>query len=191
MENKEKDLLLDEELEEGFDELEAELEAEDVEIVELTDDKGDVLKFFNVGETVYNEKRYAFFMPAEEIEGLGEDEVVIFEVGCEVEGKEELLPVEDHALLECIYEQFCREMDEEVSALEAEELEGEGCCCGHHHHEEDEECCCGHHHHHDGEECDCHHDGEELCHCHGDEKGHKKGECKGKHSNKCCHKDEE
>ena len=81
-ENK-KDLLLDEELETEFDELEEQVD--EVEIIELTDDKGNILKFFLVGETAYNGKEYAFFMPAQEIDGIGEGEVVVFEKGEKVE----------------------------------------------------------------------------------------------------------
>ena len=183
-ENK-KDLLLDEELETEFDELEEQVD--EVEIIELTDDKGNILKFFLVGETAYNGKEYAFFMPAQEIDGLGEGEVVVFEKGEKVDGKEELLPIEDHVLLENVYEQFCREMEESVDALEAEELEG-GCCCGHHHHhEDDEECECGHHHE-EGEECCCghhHEEGEECCDHH-----HHHHHEHGEHGEKCdcgCH----
>ena len=158
---------------------------DDSDLIDLVDDNGRHLKFFHVGSTEYLNKWYAFFMPAEEIEGLDEEEVVIFEVAQDDKGDEVLLPVEDGALLECVYEQFCQEMDEEADAAEAEELDG-GCGCGHHHHEEGEECCCGHHHE-DGEECGCghhHEDGEECgCghhhgdgHCHGE--GKKKGNCK-------------
>lgn len=180
--------LLNEELNEQFDELEEEVE--DVEIVELTDDSGNILKFFLVGETVFDQKEYAFFMPAQEIDGLGEDEVVVFEKGANNDGKEELLPVEDHALLEAVYEQFCREMEDEVSALEAEELEG-GCCCGHHHDGEEHECDCGCHHDGEEHECGCHHDEEGHeegdCCCHGKGEGHKHGKCggEGKHKGNC------
>ena len=156
-----------------------EIYTEDEDLIDLVDDNGRHLKFYHVGSTEYLNKWYAFFMPAEDIEGLADEEVVIFEVAKDANGEEILLPVEDHVLLESVYEQFCREMEEDADAAEAEELEGE-CGCGHHHH--DGECGCGHHHH-DGE-CDCHgeghhHDGECGCgHHHGD--GHCKGEGKGK-----------
>ncbi len=132
-------------------------EEEDGDLVELVDDGGRVLKFFHVGSLEHKEKWYAFFMPAEEIEGTSEDEVVIFNISKDDKGEEVLLPVEDEALLEEVYEEFCRQMDEEADAAEAAELEGHscGCCCGCSHEEEEEECDCGdehcghsHHHHH-------------------------------------------
>ena len=130
MSEKEKDLALDEELEELDD------------IVELTDESGKVMKFFHVGGTQFDEKWYSFFMPAEEIDGLGDEEVVVFEASEDEDGKPALLPVEDNALLEAVFEQFCREMEEDASALEAEELEHGHCCCG------EDDCDCD-------EDCDC------------------------------------
>ena len=131
--------------------LEENMLEEDEDLIELIDDNGKHLKFFHVGSTEYKNKWYAFFMPAEEIEGLGEDEVVIFEVAQNEKGEESLLPVEDNALLEQVYEKFCAEMEEEANAAEAEELEG-GCRCGGHHHGDECDCCSGDC---DGDECDC------------------------------------
>ena len=156
---------------------------EDEDFIELVDQEGRHLKFFHVGSTKYMSKWYAFFMPAEEIEGLAEDEVVIYEVA-EENGAEILLPVDENSgVLEAVYEKFCKEMEEEADALEAEELEG-GCCCGHHHdeehHHEDGECCCGGHNHDENGECchgEGHHHEDGKC-CHGE--GHKKGDCKRK-----------
>ncbi len=82
---------------------------EDGEIVELTDDSGRVLKFFHIGTIDHAGKPYAFFQAAEEIEGVDPDEVVIFEVS-EKDGG--LLPVEDEALLDEVFNKFIEEMDE-------------------------------------------------------------------------------
>lgn len=167
-----------------------EVEFSDSDLIELKGDDGRVFQFFHVGSTKFLNKWYAFFMPAEEIDGVDEETVVIFEVKKDENGTEALLPVDDELLLEQVYEQFCREMDEEADCAEAEELEGGDCC------EDDDECCCHgeghcHHegeHHHDGECCHGeghhHHDGE--C-CHG-EGHHKKGECKGEGKKGGCKK---
>ncbi len=128
-----------------IDEKYPEVETEEEDLIDLVDDQGRHLKFFHVGSTKYLNKWYAFFMPAEDIDGLGDEEVVIFEVSKDESGAEVLLPVDDHALLEQVFEQFAREMEEGADALEAEELEGGcGCGCGHHHHEEGG-CGCGGH----------------------------------------------
>ena len=83
---------------------------EDAEIVELTDDNGRTLKFYHIATMDYEEKPYAFFQAAEEIEGVDPDEVVIFEVS-EKDGG--LLPVEDEALLDRVFNAFIEELDNE------------------------------------------------------------------------------
>ncbi len=83
------------------------------DIVELTADDGKKLKFYFVGTIEYKGKNYSAFEPAEEIEGISEDDLIIFElVGTEEDA--ELLPIEDEKLLDEVFEEFCK-------ALEAEE----------------------------------------------------------------------
>ncbi|MBR5388771.1 MAG: Holliday junction resolvase RuvX [Clostridia bacterium] len=92
------------------------------EIVELTTDEGKKLKFYVVGTIEYKGKTYSAFEPAEEIEGLEEDDLVIFELSGEDE-EAELLPIEDEALLDEVFQEFCKALDEEEAAAEAESLE--------------------------------------------------------------------
>ena len=106
------------------------------ETVQLTDENGKVYNFYHIATLDYEEKTYAFFQPAEEVEGVDPDEVVIFEVN----GEGELLPVTDQETLDAVFNAFVEEMGEE-----------DGCECGCEHGEECD-CGCGH-----GEECDCKH----------------------------------
>ncbi len=99
------------------------------DVVELIDDTGRTLKFYHIGTMDYKEECYVFFQPAEEIPGTDEDDVIIFRIGGD-EGNEVLLPVEDEALLDEVYEEFCRMMDEDEAADEAASLEpDEDFCC--------------------------------------------------------------
>jgi hypothetical protein len=93
------------------------------DIVELTTDDGKKLKFFFVGTIEYKGKAYSAFEPAEEIEGLSEDDLVIFELSGDDEETAELIPVEDEALLDEVFEEFCRVLEEDELASEAESLE--------------------------------------------------------------------
>ncbi len=95
----------------------------DEDIVELTTDDGRKIKFFFVGTIEYKGKIYSAFEPAEEIEGMSEDDLVIFEVAGVDEDDAELLPVEDEGLLEEVFEEFCRVLEEEELADEAMSLE--------------------------------------------------------------------
>ena len=94
------------------------------DVVELTGEHGDVLRFYHIGTIEYKDDWFCFFQPAEPIEGTDPDELVIFKIGAEGE-KEVLVPVEDEQLLDEVYEEFMREL--------AEDDEEEGCdgnCAG-------------------------------------------------------------
>ena len=103
---------------------------EEDEIVEFLDDNGKVLKFYHIDTIKYEERYFAFFQAAEEIDGLEPEEVIIYEVTGEP-GAEELLPVEDEDLLDAVYEEFCRIMEEDYCDEECDD----DCCECHHHHE--------------------------------------------------------
>ena len=107
-------------------------------IVQIKAEDGRVFKFYNLGSIEFKGSEYVALTPAEEMEGLEQDELVIYGLEYVGEDEVELVPIEDQDLLDEVYEEFCRVMDE--------------CDC-------DGDCDCE-----DGE-CDCdHHDGE--CHCH-------------------------
>lgn len=98
----------------------------EAEVVELLDDAGRKMSFYHLGTIEYKDKFYAAFQAAEEFEGLDEDELVIFEVEDAGEEESSLLPIEDEALLDEVYEEFCRVMEEDDLAEEAMELEPDG-----------------------------------------------------------------
>ena len=93
------------------------------EPVELTTEDGKVLKFYFVGTIEYKGKNYSAFEPAEEIDGIEDDDLVIFELAGDDEETADLLPVEDEALLDEVFEEFCRVLEEDELAEEAESLE--------------------------------------------------------------------
>lgn len=93
------------------------------EIVELTTDDGKKLKFYVVGTIEYKGKNYSAFEPAEKIDGIEEDDLVIFELAGDDEENADLLPIEDEQLLDEVFEEFCRVLEEDELAEEAESLE--------------------------------------------------------------------
>ncbi len=99
-----------------------ECEVED-EIVELTTDDGKKLKFYFVGTIEYKGKNYSAFEPAELIEGIEDDDLVIFELNGDDEETCDLLPIEDEKLLDEVFEEFCRVLEEDELAEEAASLE--------------------------------------------------------------------
>lgn len=93
------------------------------DIVVLTGDDGKKMKFYFVGTIEYKGKTYSAFEPAEEIDGIEEDDLIIFELSGDDEETAELLPVDDEALLDEVFNEFCRVMEEDELAEEAESLE--------------------------------------------------------------------
>ena len=93
------------------------------EPVELTTDDGKKYKFYFVGTIEYQGKNYSAFEPAEAIEGIDDDDLLIFELAGDEEETADLLPVEDEALLDAVFEEFCRVLEEDELAEEAEKIE--------------------------------------------------------------------
>ena len=100
-------------------------ECEEAEIVEFSDENGKVMKFYHLDTIKYEDRFFAFFIPAEELEGIDPEELIIYEVTGNP-GEEELLPVLDDDLLDAVYQEFCDIMDEE-------ECTDDDCACCHHH----------------------------------------------------------
>ena len=76
------------------------------EIIEIENEEGMLIQFFNVGTLDFNGKTYAFFQPAEEVEGIAPDEILVFEFD---ETTGELLKIEDKELEEKLLQDFANE----------------------------------------------------------------------------------
>ncbi len=81
---------------------EQELGYED-EIIELENEDGTLVQFYFVGSIDFQNKTYAFFQPAEEVDGVAPEEIVVFEVS---ENEGELFEIEDKDLERKILEEF-------------------------------------------------------------------------------------
>lgn len=113
-------------------------EEADGDVVELESDDGESVKFRHVATIDHENDWYVLFSPVEAIDGVGEDEVVIFKLGADENGGDVFIPVEDDAILDAVYDEYVRIMEEEGDW---------------------EECDCE-------EGCDCDHDGDGKCACH-------------------------
>ena len=122
---------------------------EEERIVTLVDEKGEEVNFYLSATIEYKGKQYAFLQPAEEMDDVEEDEVVIFEIKDDPSDPDSILldPVEDEELLDEVYHEY-EKLEEEY-----DDEDGCGHCgCGCEEHED--ECGCG-------EDCDC----EDDCDC--------------------------
>ncbi len=123
------------------------------EIITLYDDDNNPVKFYEVACVEYQGEFYALMQPVEPMEGLGEDEALIFKVREEDEDNDVFEPVTDERVLDAVFDEYLK------AAAEAADECGCGCGCEH-----DCDCDC------DGDDCDCgdrHHgvDGECGCGC--------------------------
>ena len=96
-------------------------EYEELEVIELTDEEGNVTEFYLVDIREYKGKNYAFLLPAEEIEGDDMDAVSIYELSGDDESGI-LLPIEDEKLLDELFVDFMADYDPETAGYESDEL---------------------------------------------------------------------
>ena len=82
---------------------------DDEEIITLFDEEDKPMDFYEVAVVEYEGELYALLQPAEEIDGIADDEVVIFRIE-ETEGEDDdfFYPVEDEAVQEAVFEEYLR-----------------------------------------------------------------------------------
>lgn len=106
----------------------------DDEIITLYDDKDNPVQFHEVARVEYEDEYYALLQPVETMEGLGEDEALIFKL-VEQEGEDAdlFVPVEDEAVLEAVFEEYLRAAADCECDCNCEDGCGDDCDCEHHH----------------------------------------------------------
>ena len=75
----------------------------DQELVEISDDDGTMYQYYQIGKVNYNGINYAFFTPAEEIDGVEVNQVLVYQVD---EENSELIEIEDKSLIEELFVEF-------------------------------------------------------------------------------------
>ena len=80
-------------------------------LVTLIDEEGKEVEFDLVATFDYEKKRYAALLPMDDVEGVGEDEVVILEIVKSADG-EIYRPIENEVLLDEVFNEFLEILDE-------------------------------------------------------------------------------
>ena len=91
-------------------------------IVELIDESGSTVRFDLVMTFDYEGKRYAALLPVDEVEGVGEDEVVLLEV-VKDKGGENYVSIENPILLDEVFNEFIELFDEMADGDDSEDEE--------------------------------------------------------------------
>ena len=82
-------------------------------IVQLIDEEGKEVSFDLLMTFDYEGKRYAALLPVEQVEGVGEDEVVLLEI-VKKDGEEDYRTIDNPILLEEVFEEFTDLFEEEI-----------------------------------------------------------------------------
>ena len=114
------------------------------EIITLSDDEGKPVDFYEVACIEYQGEFYALLQPVEPLEGLADDEALIFKVTEEDEDTDVFEPVHDESVLDAVFNEYLKALAEaEEGCCDCDECNHGDCDC------DDGDCDCGHHHHHD------------------------------------------
>ena len=91
-------------------------------IIELVDESGNNVKFDLVMTFDYEGKRYAALLPVDNVEGVGDDEVVLLEVVKDKNG-ENFVSIDNPILLDEVFNEFIELFDEMADEDDEEEDE--------------------------------------------------------------------
>lgn len=80
-------------------------------VIELIDESGNTVKFDLVMTFDYEGKRYAALLPIDDVEDVGDDEVVLLEVVKEKNG-DNFVTIENPVLLDEVFNEFIELFDE-------------------------------------------------------------------------------
>ena len=92
-----------------------ELDMERDDIVELVDEDGNEVKFEHLMTLEYNDKAYICLVPAEPMEDVAEDELVILRIETDEDGNDYYASVDDESELDAVFDKYLEiaESDEE------------------------------------------------------------------------------
>ena len=91
-------------------------------IIELVDESGNNVKFDLVMTFDYEGKRYAALLPVDNVEGVGDDEVVLLEVVKDKSG-ENFVSIDNPVLMDEVFNEFIELFDEMADEDDEEEDE--------------------------------------------------------------------
>ena len=92
-----------------------------ISTVTLLDEEGKEVRFDHLLTFDYEGRRFIALMPMEEVEGIGDDEVLLLTIQQDEKGEDIYVPVENEVLLDEAFDRFLELMEE----LEDEEEEEE------------------------------------------------------------------
>lgn len=111
------------------------------DIITLQDEEGHPIKFIEVACVEYENNFYVLLSPAEQVEGIGEDEVIVCKLEDQDDETQLIVPLQDEELMQKVFDEYLRTADE--CDCDCEDCHGD-CDC---------------------DECDCEHEHDHCCDC--------------------------
>lgn len=102
---------------------ETETAEEEDHVIALVDDEGNEVRYYHIATLPYKGETYCFFQKEDPETEEEEEEVVIYRLSEDAEGQQ-LSPVEDDALLDEVFAEFCKEYEAYENSDEAAKLDG-------------------------------------------------------------------
>ena len=119
---------------------------EDDSVIELFDENEQAVQFREIASIELDGKFYELLQPVEPLDGIGEDEAVIFEyTEGDTPDERNFTPLCDEKLLERVFNEYLKA----VSDADCDCCDCDDCRCEHDDCDDDDcDCGCGHHHAH-------------------------------------------
>lgn len=119
---------------------------EDDSVIELFDENEQAVQFREIASIELDGKFYELLQPVEPLDGIGEDEAVIFEyTEGDTPDERNFTPLFDEKLLERVFNEYLKA----VSDADCDCCDCDDCHCEHDDCDDDDcDCGCGHHHAH-------------------------------------------
>ena len=87
---------------------------EEVDVITLMTSEGEEVDFIEIAGIAYNGKFYVILQPVELLEGMGEDEALVFEVSKGENGNDKFEIELSDPIIDAVFEEYNRLLDESI-----------------------------------------------------------------------------
>ena len=96
------------------DDLRNSVDANDDDIVTLTSADGEEIDFIEIAGIAYNGSFYAILQPVELLEGMDDDEALVFKVTRDANGEDHFEIELDDEVINAVFKEYNRLLDEQI-----------------------------------------------------------------------------
>ena len=91
------------------------MDEKDDDIVTLIGQDGEEIDFVEIAGIAHKGKFYAILQPVELLEGMDDDEALVFEVGKNPDGSDKFEIVSDDEIIDAVFQEYNRLLDESTN----------------------------------------------------------------------------